>query len=416
MVATGSSGAIVVTLEALQWRGPVASWGTFDPLDLLMGLAAVVLVGVSLHFGTDARHWSGGRSRLVFVVGLALLTSTATNHSTGSSNERVELVFEVVGVTTIDGDSVEIAGVAAVEGLLDIQELGFSGRVVAVNDVVPREFTSETEILQLVELSCMGADGDRSAPASVSECCPVDTVTGACSIIATRRDQQVMSATISVGAVAVEQPAGSELREFYRGGETAHVTFGEPTPTVPSVTVPPSVEACANFAAQTSSFSLGALTDELLLNSYPSGSHTFSEGAFTLSAEGQGSLLIGLRLTGFIHDPCEEGRVEELSIRIGALGRPGDRGNIAVRPALFVGEDVLISAPLTIASGEGFDESIVLTPADFASLGGDGVQLNSGPPIRFGLVVGISCPATSTCGEVERGGVITALEIIINPV
>jgi len=38
----------------------------------------------------------------------------------------------------------------------------------------------------------------------------------------------------------------------------------------------------------------------------------------------------------------------------------------------------------------------------------------SGPPVRFGLVVGVSCPETSTCGAIERAVTVDMLEVAVN--
>ena len=60
-------------------------------------------------------------------------------------------------------------------------------------------------------------------------------------------------------------------------------------------------------------------------------------------------------------------------------------------------------------------EVVELTGADFSSLQGDkNPDLASGPPVRFGLVVGVSCPETSTCGAIERSVTLDSLEVVVN--
>jgi len=174
---------------------------------------------------------------------------------------------------------------------------------------------------------------------------------------------------------------------------------------------------CAPVAPRQMNYAMGSgsLTGHVVTQSFPTSSFSKDGRTVVLTADGAGALLIGLEIEGRSHDPCVRGQIDQLTFRIAASGREGDRGNVAIRPALFVEESTYLASPLTIARGSRVDEMVTLSSSDFIAVGNSPpLDLVSGPAIRFGVVVGISCPATSTCGQVDRSVTIEILDVVAN--
>jgi hypothetical protein len=252
----------------------------------------------------------------------------------------------------------------------------------------------------------------------MGSCGAFNTHGAGCRFTVIRTDPDVDSVSVVFGVRATD---GDDIYAA-NASQVVLVTFGAPTTSggvgttsVEEGSVPPPI--CAEVAPQQRAYPLevGRLVDEVLVQTYAASSHSRTGRAVVLAADGSGVLHVGLVIDRREHNPCTDGRIDDLTYRLEVSGREGDRGNLAVRPALFVNDDVFIAAPLSITNGAGVNDVLVLTPADFSPLQGSPIlDLVSGPPVRFGLVAGVPCPQTSTCGAIERGLTVDLLEIVVN--
>ncbi len=367
----------VTAIEMSQVYGPLAGWGTFDPVDAMFGAAGVGLGVIPIGRPRERPVHRRRTVRMVAIVVAALTAAAASAQQHVQTNFRVEIEEPVV--TSVDGETVIVDATAGMSG---------------------GEARESALVISASSGDAVTIDPDR--------CEWFDVDVGGCRFTVTRTGPALGLATVAV---------------------SAHATKGSLTPVDDSVSVtvafaaPPEAEAevtqapsCTAVPPAERAFTLGGgpLLDEIVLATYPESSHVFTGRTTTIDAEGVGAHLVGLVMEGHVHDPCTEGPINTLAFVVAATGREGDRGNVAVRPALFISGQVYVAAPFTIAAGQPVSGEVTLVAADFSPIGDAAIDLVSGPEVQFGLVVGVSCPATSTCGVVSRAATIDELQVVIN--
>lgn len=367
-----AGGLMVTAIEMSQSLGPFAGWGTTDGADVAAGIIGVVGIALSRR----ARQSPHPRRRHARVLVVALLAATTGAASAGpilNPDEPLDVVMDDPVVNRINDESASIA-------------------VLAQSSDGPAD---------TFEIRATSTDPVTIEPAT---CFDVDIDTARCRFVVLRTDPAISGARVELLACADKEVSNPGC-----AGRTVRVNFGTIETTVPRA-------PCSLLNPSEISYGPGtALSDAVLLSTADEAGHDFAGRTLTIRTTGSGTHLVVLALEPAIHDPCDRGPIEELTYTLIAQGAPENRGNVAVRPAVIVAGDTYFAEPLTVRDGGSVDETVTLTSSDLTSLSGANPDLVSGPPVMFGVLVGISCPATSTCGAVERTVTIGHLSVIVNP-
>lgn len=175
---------------------------------------------------------------------------------------------------------------------------------------------------------------------------------------------------------------------------------GQPTPTPEcDQDVPPPFDS---IIAGKQDFPEAAIAKDSMTNLVVE--HT--SGLTRLHAEGSGVLHALPLHRSAVWNPCSHGPLAAISISINGSVPAEQRGETSIRPAVQQAGSTFFAEPrlaITGASGGAGAQSWEVEPSEFRPLTGS-ASLNwiDGTEVRFGYLVGVSCPETSTCGAVSR--------------
>ncbi len=390
-VASALFGALLESAQAsrLVLLGP----GTFDRGDVaavLLAATAVAVVGHRWSRPIDApaepsRPRRPSRSLLVVPLAIAaVLTSAATGHEpdpdAGIRTVPVAITFEPEVVVLEAGATSPVTIIATVDNPSDL--------TIEVRDA-PSQVTPAPE-------RC-------SSPGRVREFrCEIDVTaddfTGVWLLDVVALGEFTESIDVNGSAdlrVEIVPPTTTTLPllDDDTGVETA-----SPEPEVACPPGPAPVGAGSGDAATAFDVS------EIRIDG--NGSWGSAGGVTSLELLGQGGVTVGHVHPDVVWTPCQDGTVETIAIEVsGVAASANDTGAVAVRALVRQGDNLFVAPDaFSLRAADGtIGTSWALSADSVTQLDGtDPLDLASGPTVRVGYTVALTCPTGSICSTIER--------------